>query len=288
MSADQPGHKPAESLFDVQPNQAAAAFPAVAPARAESPKRRPTRADVRAIQDLLWKEALLAVQELQPGDDEERFKAHLREHLPQNSESTRSRYAQNLIRWFFSDGISGLAARVWLAYRDPALTVEALRYLYLRAEPMVGRVVADALFPIADNAVVPASYIDGFVRQAFGADTPDKSLKRVRLNLRKLGFLSRERGNRDTLRPLNPSATGFMLVTHYLYANGESRGVEFRNIADDTYWRYLGFKSEDRLRAILRDAVARGTLAKYVVADRIESISFTLSFDEFVQQGVRL
>src|SRR5207245_1365595 len=130
-------------------------------------------------------------------------------------------------------------------------------YLYLRAEPMVGAAVADALFPIAEGSVLPASYLPNFIRSRFGADTPDKSLQRLKSNLRKLGFLARGRDERDTLRPLAPSGTAFLVLLHYLFARHQAGGVEFRTLAADPFWKYLGLKSEDRVRDILKVALDR-------------------------------
>lgn len=244
--------------------------------------------DIRAIQDLIWKEALFAVQAAQPFTDETEFQAYLSAHLPQNSPETRTRYAQTLLRWFFQDGIRGLAAEVWRHYHIRALAEEVLRYLYLRAEPMAGAAVADALFPIAEGSFLPASYLSNFVRSRFGVETPDKSVKRLKSNLRKLGFLARGRDERDTLRPLSPTGTAFLILLHYLFAQKQAGGVEFRALAADPFWKYLGFKSEDRLRDALKLALNRNLLAKYVVADRIESVSFRYTFAEFVTGGKAL
>ena len=65
-------------------------------------------------------------------------------------------------------GMQGLAAQVWRNYRDPVLAEEILRYLYLYAEAMVGAVVADALYPISENAQIPESYVAQFVQERFG------------------------------------------------------------------------------------------------------------------------
>jgi hypothetical protein len=238
--------------------------------------------DIRAIQDLLWKEARWAVTAAESFTDEAAFEDHLREHLPQNSPNTRTRYVQTLMRWFFPDGVRGLAARVWIQYRDQALADEMLRYLYLRAESMAGAAVADALLPIAENAVIPDSYLPNFLRTRFGADTPAKSIQRLKANLRKLGFLVRGKGSRDTLRVPAPSATAFLIVLHHLFAPRHAGAVEFRTLAADPFWKYLGFKNEDQLRTILREALDRGLLAKYILADRIESVSFRYSFEEFL------
>jgi len=153
---------------------------------------------------------------------------------------------------------------------------------------MAGALVADALFPIGENAAIPDSYIAQFIRERFGSAVPDKTSERLKANLRKLGFLSSGKERRDLLRPIAPSATAFLILLHFLFSRGQPGGVEFRVIASEPFWKYLGYKSEDRLRAILRDALDRGLIAKYVVADRIESISLRYSFPEFVEGGMRL
>jgi len=258
------------------------------PKARKASKPRMPREDIRAIQDLLWKEALLAVQDVERFEDVEGFQEHLRRELPQNSLETRSRYGQTLVRWFFPDGVRGLVASVWVNYREPSLVEEVLRCLYLQAEPMMSAAVTDALFPIAENAVIPPSYLTNFIQQRFGEETPAKSIKRVKSNLRKLGFLVKEKGNQDALRPMSPSSTGFLIILHYLFARNEAHGIEFRTLADNPFWKYLGFKSEDQLRSILKESLNKGLIAKYLVADRIESISFRFSFAQFVTERKRL
>jgi hypothetical protein len=164
---------------------------------------------------------------------------------------------------------------------------EILRYLYLRAEPMAGAAVAEALLPIAEHSLVPAGYLANFVRSRFGHDAPDKSIKRLKSNLRKLGFLARAKDHRDTLRPMARSPTGFLIILHHLFARQHAGGVEFRTLAADPFWKYLGFKTEDQLRAILKASFDKGVLAKYVLADRIESISFRYTFAEFLTGRVK-
>jgi hypothetical protein len=270
---------------DSDNHQAASADPSSKAKKPAKPRVAPQ--DIRAIQDLLWKEAVDTARQAENFKTEEAFQDHLRQHLPQNSLETRTRYAQSLMRWFFADGVNGLASSVWSNYRDQCLLEETLRFLYLNAQPMVAAAVAEALFPIAENAQIPPSYLTNFIRQRFGEDTPDKSIKRVKQNLRKLGILVREKGDRDTLRALSPSPTGLLILLHYLFARNEPHGVEFRTIVDNPFWKFLGFKSEDQLRAILKESVNRGLIAKYVLADRVESISFRFSFNEFVAKRMK-
>src|SRR2546422_847373 len=68
--------------------------------------------DIRAIQDLIWTEALFAVTAVDSCPDEAALQAYLQQHLPQNSQETRTRYTQTLLHWFFADGLQGLAAQV--------------------------------------------------------------------------------------------------------------------------------------------------------------------------------
>jgi hypothetical protein len=259
-----------------------------APLKVTKARPGPRRDSIRAIQDLIWKEALLTLPWSEKFEDAGEFQNYIREHLPQNSLSTRDRYAQTVVRWFYPDGLKGLTAEVWRHYQDPELAEEILRYRYLCAESMAGAIVADALFPISENATIPDSYIAQFIRERFGSSVPDKTRERLKANLRKLGFLSFGRERRDSLRPIAPSATAFLILLHFLFSQGQPGGVEFRAIASEPFWKYLGFKSEDRLRAILREALDRGMIAKYVVADRIESISLRYSFREFVEGRMRL
>jgi hypothetical protein len=182
-------------------------------ARAETARRQ----EVRVIQDLLWKEALMTLEWAEDHGDAGAFQEFIRTNLPQNSLSTRTRYAQTLIRWFYHDGVPGLVGRVWMAYRNQALAEEVLRFRYLEAEPIPAAAVADALFPIQENAVVPDSYLANFVREKFGGDVPEKTIERLKSNLRKLGFLGGAAHQRNVLRPLTPSATGFLVLLHYRF-----------------------------------------------------------------------
>jgi hypothetical protein len=93
---------------------------------------------------------------------------------------------------------------------------------------------------------------------------------------------------RDVLRTPCPSATSFLIVAHHVFAYSETRGVELRTLLENPFWKYLGFKNEDQIRGILKESLAKDIIAKYVVADRIESISFRYTFDEFLEKGLKL
>lgn len=103
-------------------------------------QKRPARAREHrhTIQDLLFEEGLFAARLSAHSDSLETLQRELVNHFRQNSLETRTRYAQSVLKWFFSDGLGGLARAVWTAYEDEKIESDILRYRYLFAEPIVG------------------------------------------------------------------------------------------------------------------------------------------------------
>ena len=221
-------------------------------------------------------------------DSLEALHGRLVTHFRQNSLETRMRYAQSVLLWFFPDGLAGLAQGVWAAYKDESIETDIFRYLYLTSEPIMGACVSDALFPLEEGMLVPGDYLDRFLRQLLGEGVPSKTKRRVKTNLMKLGFLSRSRGKPDRLNPVISSKTAFLILLHHIFAPKDQRAVELRNLLANPFWKFLGFKSEDSVRAVLRSADAAGILGKYVVADQLEQITTCLSLDDILKRRVRL
>jgi hypothetical protein len=237
------------------------------------PRTRQNRRQ-RVLQDVLINEAILAARLAEGVRSARELESLLAERLPQNSRETRERYAQSILRWFFGDGPDGLVTQVWRAYQDESLQRDILRVLYLRAEPIVGDCVAEALYPLADGMFIPPSYFDAFLAQRLGStDIPEKTRERLKVNLGKLGFLARSRSRGDRLRAINPSKTAFLIMLHHLFAPEEPRTVELNRLFADPFWKYLGLKSEDSVRSILRLADAGQWIGKYVVADQLEQVT---------------
>lgn len=252
------------------------------------PQKEPPAPATRVFQDLLLDEGVWAVKRAVNHQTLPDFYDDLLANLPQNSTETRRRYTQSLLRWFFSDGTpQGFATRVWSAYGQDSLLVEVLRFLYLKYEPLMGECVASGLFPISNGSLVPHSYLHNFVRSHIG-DESEKANKRLKANLRKLGFLARAKPTHDHLRPLNPSRTAVILILHKQFAENSVRTLEMPAILADPFWKYLGCKSEDEVRRVLRDADNAGQLAKYVVADQLELVTPRFTVSEFLDQKIRL
>lgn len=243
----------------------------------------------KAIQDLLLEEGFWAVTRAAQHDSLDSLEEDIAANLKQQSKETRSRYASSITKWFFPQrDISSPAVLVWAAYQDRPLATELLRVLYLKAEPIVGKCVEEFLYPIQENAVVPGSYFDSYLLTILPSGVPEKTRGRLTQNLRKLGFLAKSSPGKDLLRPLGPSSTGLLLMFTYYFAKEEARTVEMPTILRDPFWKYLGFKSEDDVRRVFRDAANAGILGKYVVADQLELITTALTFAQCIERKVRL
>jgi len=127
------------SLFGQNDASEAVAAPAAQPIRRGAGAKK-------TISDLHFPEAILAVKESTACRNLKELQTCLVSRLGQNSQETRLRYARFLIRWFFADGLDGIARKTWVAYQDDKILTDILRYLYLANEPVMGACMADCLF----------------------------------------------------------------------------------------------------------------------------------------------
>jgi hypothetical protein len=241
-----------------------------------------------SIQDALIVEGLLAIKVSVGCESLEQLSASLLKDLHQNSQETRRRYIQSITRWFFPDGIAGLLPRVWSAYHDEAVMADFLRWSYLAHEPIMGACVADALFPLENGIAIPSAYFDRFLTDFLGEAPPEKTRERLKINLKRLGFLERIKGKPDRLVSVVAQKTSFMILVHHLFAPRAVRTVELRTLFGDRFWKYLGYKSEDAVRNVLREADAAGVIGKYIVADQIEQVTTCCALNEWLERGMRL
>lgn len=191
------GHRPALHL---QPE-----IPLGLPGQSELPLAQKSHARKRkTIQDVLLPEGLLAVKLSAGAKSPVELQELLVTRLGQNSMETRRRYAQSILKWFFPDGVDGILPRTWRAYQDEAIVSDFLRWSYLTQETVMGRCVAEALFPLENGLTIPATYFDKFLQDILGEAPPEKTRERLKSNLKKLGFLERAKGKaiHRTVRPV--------------------------------------------------------------------------------------
>lgn len=242
----------------------------------------------KTIQDVLLREGLVAVRLAVGLASAEQLQEKLQQELSQNSAETRRRYAQSILLWFFGDGIDGLARQAWQAYEDEQLERDILRYLYLTAEPLVGRCVENCLFPLEEGMLIPATYFERYLRDALGEQPPAKTLERLKMNLAKLGFLDRSSSHGDRLGRITVDKTAFLVVFHSIFSPTGPRTVELASVLSNPFWKHLGLKSEQAVKAILREADAAHLIGKYVVADQLEQVTTCFSLRDLLKRRARL
>lgn len=247
-----------------------------------------TSAKKLSIQDALLAEGLLATKLSKSCETLSELSELVINNLSQNSLETRRRYVQSITGWFFPDGIKGLLPRVWRVYEDEVVTRDLLRWSYLTNEPIVGACVANALFPLENGISIPATYFDKFLSDHLGAAPPEKTRERIKINLKRIGFLERAKGKPDRLATVMPQRNSFMILLHHLFAPTSVRTVELRTLLADPFWKYLGYKSEDMVRKVLREADVAGIIGKYIVADQIEQVTTCYSLEDWLEKGIRL
>jgi len=242
----------------------------------------------KTIQDVLVPEGLLALRIAHEAKSPAQLQEILMKRLGQNSAETRRRYTQSILKWFFPDGLDGLLPRVWRAYEDEAITADLLRWSYLSQEPIMARCVAEALFPCENGLAMPPTYFDKFLQDCLGDPAPEKTRERLKMNLKRIGFLERAKGKPDRLVPVLTQKTSLLILVHHIFAAKAVRTVELRNLLANPFWKFLGYKSEDAVRAVLREADAKGLIGKYVVADQLEQVTTCFTSDEFLERKARL
>ena len=241
----------------------------------------------KTLQELQFRESLTALRQVGEIANIEELRARLAANLPQNSEITRLRYADSLIRWFFRDGLQGLALSVWRRYQDQTIQAAIHRYLYLAAEPIIARCVVEILPKLQERVVVPSDYLITNTEKLVGHELVKLTRKRLLANLRKLGFLERGTGG-DRVAAPPVSKTALLLSLHHAFGVTEPRTIEFAQIEANPFWGFGGLRTVDTLRDFLREADHAGLIGKYVIADRLEQITTCYSLAQLLEKGVRL
>jgi hypothetical protein len=191
-----------------------------------------------------------------------------------------------VVRWFFPERrLDGLLPRVWSAYGDETLLAELTRVTTLEAEPVIARFVTDIIAPLQPGTIFPVEMARDYVTATYGV-FKENSYKRLLLSTRTLGFLAR-RGAEWTVNGIARPGNALLILIHERLASAP-RIVRVADILQQPFWRYLGLRDAEELRAVLRDASAEGLIARYSVVDQLEQITTLYSVDAYLQQALRL
>jgi hypothetical protein len=135
-----------------------------------SNRHRPVKpCSKRYLQDILWKESLLAVQVSMDCQTTAELVARLPERLPQNSAVTRQRNTSTIVSRFFPvEEIDQLPRQILRLYEDEDLLAAMMRVLFLEAEPLVGQLVAERLARLPAGTALPKDFFVQYTLEALG------------------------------------------------------------------------------------------------------------------------
>lgn len=238
------------------------------------------------LQSFPYAAAIQVVKDSLAFTDFDEFYQHLLHSLPQNSSETRRRYASLVIRWFFPEHqLNSLLPRVWQAYYDDELMKQVARTLILENEPVIARFVTDMLFPIPPGEPLPPGLGRDYIVTTFGSFKQD-SYERLLTTVHRLDFLARN-GQGWTVAAVPSPVDGLLILLHDRLAP-TPRIVRVADLLATPWWRYLGLRTADDLRAALRTAHAAGLIARYSVVDDLEQITTRYPLTDYLGQAMRL
>jgi len=182
----------------------------------------------RYLQDCLWRESLLAVKVSLECQSVAELIPRLRECLPQNSVETRERNTSIILSRFFPTmEIDQLPRRVLRTYSDESLLAAVMRVLFLEAEPLVGHLVAERLFPLPPGTALAKGFFSSYAEEASGKK--DKHLvSRCKAATRALGWVIEEKRT-SYVAQQTAHETAALLIFHYYCAIEFEGGMRQKN-----------------------------------------------------------
>jgi hypothetical protein len=239
----------------------------------------------RYLQDILWKESLLAVRVSLDCQTVAELISRLQEKLPQNSLVTRRRNTSIIRGRFFPiDDLDQLPRQVLRAYDDEALLAAVMRILFLEAEPLVGKLVGDRLYELPVGSALPKDFFTRYAQETLGKKDAHVS-SRCCTAARVLGWTIMEKRKYYIVQQV-PSETASLRIFHQRYAP-TPRVIDLKFLLTEPTWKYLGFSSEDAVRGFRRKLEQRGLIGRYATVDRLEQVTtrYPLQASRWTPQG---
>lgn len=255
-------------------------------AQPHSRKRQVKAGGQRYLQDILWKESLLAIRLSLDCQTVSELATRLRKDLPQNSAATRQRNASIILgRFFPTDDLDQLPRRVLRAYEDEALLAAVMRVLLLEAEPLVGQLITERICKLSPGSELPKDFFTQYAQEALGKKDLNVS-HRCCTAARVLGWIAVEK-QRCYVAQQIPHETAALLLFHHRYAP-TPRGIDMKQLLSGPTWKYLGFGSEDAVRGFMRKLERRGLIGRYAVVDRLEQVTTRYPLESLLERKVRV
>ncbi len=246
----------------------------------------PVSSKPSTLQSVAWETGLAAVTESIEFPNFEAFRIHLFENMRQNSDEVRKRYASlTLLRLFPEKSLQGINPKAWNAYRDEKILEDIARLTTLEAEPVIAKFVLEQILVLLPGAIINNSTIQDYISSEFGSFKRD-SYNRLRSALIHMGFVSAV-SKGIMVQPIPLPNNAFLLALHAKLAP-TPRIVRLSDILSAAFWKLMGIRDDATVRSILRDANAKGLIAKYTVVDQLEQITTRYSVDEYLAKTFRL
>jgi len=240
----------------------------------------------RYLQDILWKESLLAVQVSMDCQTIAELVARLPEKLPQNSAVTRQRNTSTILSRFFpAEEIDQLPRQILRVYESEDLLAAVMRVLFLEAEPLVGQLVAERLARLPAGTALPKDFFVQYTLEAFGKREPHVSY-RCCTAARALGWTIVDK-KKYYVAQQNPNEIAALLILHYRYAP-TPRVIDLKAMLVEPTWKYLGFSDEDAVRSFMRKLERRRLIARYAIVDRLEQVTTRYALESLLERKVRV
>lgn len=117
------------------------------------------------FQKLFYKESILAIKSSLNFLAYESFKNDLILQLPQESQKSKTRIANNILHRFFPDKkIFIPMAQIWDVYKDEQLLQEIFRYDFLTNEPTIANFLTDYILTKEPESIIPAEVFNDYIK----------------------------------------------------------------------------------------------------------------------------
>ncbi len=258
--------------------------PAAVKPQAKPLKPRAPRRGTEMFANAVLKEAIELLPTLPDTDSVEEIREYLRRRLHFNSEQTRQRYANYIIRRMFPDGQADHGLRSFAqGFRDSQNLRDVAFYRFLKAEPLLVQVVEELLLPALGNGRLNRDRIRSYLTDRFPSSRSVKDCAQALVDALGAGGVARvDRvklifGYRDILLP------AFAFVLHSKFP--EPGMYDIGKLENNRAIRAMLWNPE-RILPSLYELRNRGLISKVSEIDNLRQFTTRWSLEEVVDRLV--
>jgi hypothetical protein len=233
-----------------------------------------------------WMASIIAVKSSENFPEFEAFFHQLPDSLPQNAPVTRRKASNYIAKCYFpAKTLLDLPAYVWRIYHRDNVLLDIMRVMTLDAEPIIARFITNHVLVLSPGDPFDTASARDFITSTYGGFKQD-SYYRLLIAAQELGFVTHQ--GKTWFTQAIPRPDNALLILLHARLAPTPRIVRLSDILAATFWQYLGLRSPDDVRAILRDAQAANLIARYAVVDELDQITTRYTVDEYLAKGLLL